>query len=88
MQREDIINLIFDGSMKLIYSVFELITKEEGTELIHILEEQPPMSNNWVYVTKKDFKDYLRNKNHKCIRVANGKDIISLEPKKDLRLSR
>jgi hypothetical protein len=88
MKRDDIASITIDDPMGLIYKVFKLSTKEEGTVLVYILDERPLLSNNWLYVTKDDYDNYKKNNDHKYVRVVNGKDIISLSVAIDSMLSR
>jgi hypothetical protein len=88
MQRQEIINIVSKDITTPLYSLFELITKEEGTELVHILEEKPLGSNNWLYVTKKDFQSCQGQIENQHMRVVNGRDIISLKVVRDSRSGR
>jgi len=88
MNREQIIDVITTEPTTVLYSLFELVTKEEGTALIHLLEEKPLGSNIWTYVTKNDLEDFQTKDQDHLIRVVNGKDIVSLRVIRDSMLSR
>jgi hypothetical protein len=88
MQRQEIINIVSKDITTPLNSLFELMTKEEGTELVHILEEKPLGSNSWLYVTKKDFLGSQGQIQNHHLRIVNGKDIVSLKVVGDSRSSR